>query len=82
MLLILGDAITTDHISPVGAISSDSSAGDYLQNKVCYQLILIAMDQEEDTMKLCKGAFSNLQLENHMLKQVGGLSIHHPSQKN
>ena len=32
-LLILGDSITTDHISPAGVIKEDSSAGKYLRDR-------------------------------------------------
>src|SRR5690625_5739194 len=33
VLLLLGDSVTTDHISPAGAIQPDSPAGLYLQEK-------------------------------------------------
>src|SRR5690606_23618574 len=33
VLLYLGDSVTTDHISPAGAFSENSAAGNYLKNK-------------------------------------------------
>ena len=50
-LVILGDMITTDHISPAGSIPKDSPTGDYFMK---YQILpkdLILMVLEEEIMK-------------------------------
>ncbi len=36
ILALLGDSVTTDHISPAGSIKADSPAGKYLQSMACY----------------------------------------------
>ena len=51
-LLILGDMVTTDHISPAGNIQKESPTGNILWNIKYYQKIIILMDLEEETMKL------------------------------
>ena len=52
ILAMLGDSVTTDHISPAGAIKEDSPAGDYLLKRQITKKILIHMDLEEVIMKL------------------------------
>ena len=51
-LLILGDMVTTDHISPAGNIQKDSPTGEYFMKTKFFQKIIIHMDLEEETMKL------------------------------
>ena len=50
--MLLGDSITTDHISPAGVIKEDSSAGKYLNNLQIIQVIIILLVLEEEIMKL------------------------------
>ena len=52
-LLILGDTVTTDHISPAGSIKKDSPTGDYFHGKIKFKRkILTLMELEEAIMKL------------------------------
>ena len=51
ILAILADSVTTDHISPAGAIKETSPAGAYLSVIRLINKILIHMDQEEETMR-------------------------------
>ena len=51
-LLILGDMITTDHISPAGSIQKESPTGEYFMKFKFYLKIIILMVQEEEIMKL------------------------------
>ncbi|MGE0314307.1 MAG: aconitate hydratase AcnA [Lautropia sp.] len=79
-LLVLGDSVTTDHISPIGAIPPDSPAGRYLAARG------IAPDDfssygarrvNHDVM--IRGTFANLQLRNEMVPGVtGGWTRHMP----
>ena len=41
VLIMLGDSVTTDHISPAGSIKKESSAGKYLYNRQVPHLSLI-----------------------------------------
>ena len=47
-----GDSVTTDHISPAGAIGKDTPAGKYLLKKVLNHVTLTHMDLVVVTMKL------------------------------
>ena len=52
ILAMLGDSVTTDHISPAGAIKEESPAGLYLTKRQINKKILILMDLGEEIMKL------------------------------
>ncbi len=80
-LLILGDSVTTDHISPAGRIKIDSPAGKYL-------LEMGVKPEEFNTYGarrgnhevMIRGAFASKGVRNKMLKDVlGGYTVHHPS---
>jgi aconitate hydratase len=80
-LAILGDSITTDHISPIGHIKTDSPAGLYLQAlgvapKDFNNYGARRMNHEV----MVRGGFANVRLRNRMLPGVeGGLTVHQPS---
>ncbi|WP_043418352.1 aconitate hydratase AcnA [Cupriavidus basilensis] len=72
-LLILGDAITTDHISPVSRISATSTAGRWLQE----QGIAAASYGTFSARRLnhevmLRGGFANPRLRNHLLSDTEG----------
>jgi aconitate hydratase len=80
-LLILGDSVTTDHISPAGAIPKDGAAGEYL---IEYQI------RPEDFNSfgsrrgnhevMMRGTFANIRIRNEMVPgKEGGYSKHYPS---
>ena len=50
-LLILGDMVTTDHISPAGSIQKDSPTGEYFMEHQIYLKIITHMVQEEVIMR-------------------------------
>ena len=52
ILALLGDSVTTDHISPAGNIKEDSPAGLYLTDRQINSRNLIPMDQDVVIMKL------------------------------
>lgn len=78
VLAILGDSITTDHISPAGSIKKDSPAGKYLQ----------AMNVKPDDFNsygsrrgnhevMMRGTFANIRLKNEMTpEKEGGFTRH------
>ncbi|MBA5723775.1 aconitate hydratase AcnA [Candidatus Liberibacter sp.] len=82
ILCLLGDKITTDHISPAGSIKFESSAGQYLLNKG----IKAADFNQYGTRRgnheiMMRGTFANIRIRNYMLQdgKQGGYTIHHPS---
>lgn len=72
-LLILGDSVTTDHISPVGQIAADSPAGLYLGEaglKPSEFNAYGARRGNHDVM--VRGTFANVRLKNEMVDRLGG----------
>jgi aconitate hydratase len=80
-LAILGDSVTTDHISPIGSIKPSSPAGVYLKDHHVAPADFNnygARRMNHDVM--VRGAFSNLRLKNAMVPGVeGGVTVHYPS---
>ncbi|MES2493510.1 MAG: aconitate hydratase AcnA [Pseudomonadota bacterium] len=77
-LLILGDSITTDHISPAGSIKADSPAGHWLQEhqvaKADFNSYGARRGHHEVMMR---GTFANIRIKNEMVPGVeGGFSRH------
>ena len=72
-LLILGDHITTDHISPVGAIANDSPAADYLRHhNVAARDFNAYGARRGDHNIMVRGTFANTLLNNTMVNRAGG----------
>jgi len=79
-LAILGDFITTDHISPVGKILPDSPAGIYLQGKCEKPGNFNSFGARRGHHEvMVRGAFSNSLLKNKMVDKEGGYTVHQPS---
>jgi aconitate hydratase len=82
-LAILGNSVTTDHISPIGSIKASSPAGQYLQALGVKPIDFNnygARRMNHEVM--IRGAFSNLQLKNFMVPGVeGGVTVHQPDCK-
>jgi len=75
-LLILGDSITTDHISPAGSIKADSPAGQWLQEhqvaKADFNSYGARRGHHEVMMR---GTFANIRIRNEMVPGIeGGMS--------
>jgi aconitate hydratase len=79
-LAILGNSVTTDHISPIGHIKGTSPAGLYLRGLGVAQLDFNnygARRMNHEVM--VRGGFSNPQLKNVMVPGVeGGVTVHQP----
>jgi aconitate hydratase len=80
-LALLGNSITTDHISPIGSIKSTSPAGTYLQ-----KLGVAPADfnnygaRRMNHEVMMRGTFANVRLKNLMVPGVeGGVTVHQPS---
>jgi aconitate hydratase len=80
-LAIFGDSVTTDHISPAGAIKASSPAGLYLQEKgVLIEDFNSYGARRGNHEVMVRGTFANVRIRNLMVPGVeGGVTIHHPS---
>jgi aconitate hydratase len=79
-LAILGDSVTTDHISPAGAIKPDSPAGIYLQEKgVAPQDFNSYGSRRGNHEVMVRGTFANVRIRNLMVSGTeGGVTVHYP----
>jgi len=67
MLALLGDSITTDHISPAGAIKQDSPAGEYLQShQIAKQDFNSYGSRRGNHEVMMRGTFANIRIKNEM----------------
>jgi len=80
-LAIFGDSVTTDHISPAGAIKTASPAGLYLQSKnVAVPDFNSYGSRRGNHEVMVRGTFANVRIKNQMVPGVeGGVTIHQPS---
>ena len=85
ILGLLGDKITTDHISPAGSIKAASPAGKYLMaNKVDPADFNQYGTRRGNHEVMMRGTFANIRLRNHMMGpngREGGYTIHYPSRE-
>lgn len=81
VLALLGDSITTDHISPAGNISSKSEAGQYLQSKGIGTADFNSYGARRGNDRvMTRGTFANIRLKNLLLPGVeGSLTRYLPS---
>lgn len=81
VLALLGDSITTDHISPAGSIKPSSPAGKYLQdNGVAIKDFNSYGSRRGNHDVMMRGTFANIRIKNLMLDGVeGGFTRHIPS---
>jgi aconitate hydratase len=79
-LAIFGDSVTTDHISPAGAIKASSPAGMYLQDKgVSIQDFNSYGSRRGNHEVMVRGTFANVRIKNLMVPGVeGGVTLHQP----
>jgi len=80
-LVLLGDNVSTDHISPVGAIPVDSPAGTYLRDCDVAVAALNSYGARRGNHEvMMRGTFANPRLRNQMLTGFeGGYTLHVPS---
>ncbi len=82
-LVVLGDSITTDHISPAGAIVPDSPAGQYLIEQGVTPAEFSTYGARRGNHEvMMRGTFGNIRLRNLMLPGVEGpKTVHLPSRE-
>jgi aconitate hydratase len=80
-LAVLGDSITTDHISPAGSIKADSPAGLYLtENGVTRGDFNSYGARRGNDQVMTRGTFANIRIKNKMVPGVeGGFTRHVPT---
>ena len=82
-IALLGQSVTTDHISPAGAIKKDSPAGKYLMERGVEPKNFNSYGSRrgnDDVM--VRGTFANIRIKNQLLDGVeGGYTLHIPSGK-
>ena len=72
-LAILGDSVTTDHISPAGSIKEDSPAGEYLlANQVAKADFNSYGSRRGNHEVMMRGTFANIRIRNEMVPGVEG----------
>ncbi len=81
VLAILGDSVTTDHISPAGAIGADSPAGKYLiEHGVERRDFNTYGARRGNDRIMSRGTFANNRIKNALLPDVeGGYTVTYPS---
>ena len=82
-LLILGDTVTTDHISPAGSIKKDSPTGDYFMEHQVQQKDFNSYGARRGNHEVMKrGAFGNIRLRNEIAPGTeGGFTKIYPEGK-
>jgi aconitate hydratase len=78
---IFGDSVTTDHISPAGAIKPTSPAGRYLIERGVKPIDFNSYGSRRGNDRvMTRGTFANVRIKNLMVPGVeGGVTIHYPS---
>ena len=82
-LLILGDTVTTDHISPAGSIKKDSPTGDYFMEHQIQQKDFNSYGARRGNHEvMARGTFGNIRIKNQMAAGLeGGITKIYPENK-
>jgi aconitate hydratase len=80
-LALLGDSVTTDHISPAGGIAADSPAAQYLESKGVKPADFNSYGSRRGNHEvMMRGTFANIRLRNRLAPGTeGGWTKHQPS---
>jgi aconitate hydratase len=81
VLALLGDSVTTDHISPAGAIGKDSPAGRYLREKGVEPVDFNTYGSRRGNHEvMMRGTFANVRIRNLLLDgREGGYTVYFPT---
>lgn len=73
ILALLGESVTTDHISPAGSIAADSPAGDYLKSRNVERKDFNSYGSRRGNHEvMMRGTFANIRIRNQMVPGVEG----------
>ena len=79
-LLLLGDMVTTDHISPAGKFTTAQPAGQYLEAAGVSTPNFNSYGARRGNHEvMIRGTFANVRIRNHIVDQEGGYTRHFPS---
>ena len=79
VLAVLGDSVTTDHISPAGAIKKDSPAGKWLLDQGVEVRDFNSYGSRRGNHEvMIRGTFANVRLRNGLVEREGGFTRHFP----
>ncbi len=79
VLALLGDSITTDHISPAGAIKAQSPAGRWLTEEGVEPRDFNSYGSRRGNHEvMIRGTFANIRLRNLLVERAGGFTRHFP----
>jgi aconitate hydratase len=79
VLVRVGDSVTTDHISPAGAIPSKMPAGQYLISKGVDPRDFNSYGSRRGNHEvMVRGTFANIRLRNQLVSREGGYTVHFP----
>jgi aconitate hydratase len=83
VLAVLGDSVTTDHISPAGVIKRDSPAGRYLMDKGIEVRDFNSYGSRRGNHEvMVRGTFANIRLRNRLAPGTeGGFTLHLPDEE-
>ncbi len=80
VLLMLGDSITTDHISPAGSFNEHSPAGQYLIRRGVDRKDFNSYGSRRGNDEvMVRGTFANVRIKNQLVTREGGFTCHIPS---
>ncbi len=82
-LLVLGDSVTTDHISPAGSFKESTPAGTYLVDQGTSVLDFNSYGSRRGNFKIMqRGTFANIRIANKLVPdKTGGFTKHIPTKK-
>ena len=79
VLVMVGDSVTTDHISPAGNIGGDSPAGRYLQERGVEKVDFNSYGARRGNHQvMVRGTFGNIRLRNELTDREGFWTTHQP----
>lgn len=82
VLLMLGDSITTDHISPAGSFSVHSPAGQYLQERgIPVSEFNSYGSRRGNDEVMVRGTFANVRIKNKLAAKEGGFTTYLPTKE-
>lgn len=80
VLLVLGDSVTTDHISPAGAFNESSAAGQYLLSKGVEKDHFNSYGSRRGNDEvMVRGTFANVRIKNKLAQKEGGYTSYLPT---
>ncbi|MCP3943845.1 MAG: aconitate hydratase AcnA [Desulfobacteraceae bacterium] len=81
-LLVLGNSVTTDHISPAGAIPVEYPAGKYLEDNDVKPWEFNSYGSRRGNHEvMLRGTFANIRIKNTLASKTGGFTVKFPEQE-